>query len=72
MEQEVHDGEKAVYAGVAAAGATRRGFGNAGALSGAALSNIGQLYRKKVTELSAALENPNIRAPAIEASLRPN
>lgn len=29
--------------------------------------NIGQVYRKKVTELSAALDNPDIRAPAIEA-----
>jgi fructose-1-phosphate kinase PfkB-like protein len=29
--------------------------------------NIGQIYRKKVTELSTALDNPDIRAPAIEA-----
>jgi hypothetical protein len=29
--------------------------------------NIAQVYRKKLTELSAALKEPNIRAPAIEA-----
>ena len=29
--------------------------------------NVGETYRKKVTELSVALEDPDIRAPALEA-----
>ena len=34
-----------------------------GALAGSAPPNIGQVYRKKVTQLSAALDNPIFERP---------